>query len=103
MNPVKSEDRLIYFGFLVLIAWLPLPLGSNRPWVRLIVEVWACSLMFLWLIVFMRNKVQITDVFKKTAPVVGLFFYMAYLDIAANYPSSPCMNSQHFTCSIRSP
>ena len=82
MNPVKSEDRFIYFGFLVLIAWLPLPLGSNRPWAEAIVEVWACSLMFLWLIAIMRNKVQTTDVFKKAAPAVGLFFYMVYLDIA---------------------
>ena len=74
MNTVKSEDRLIYIGFLVLIAWLPLPLGSNRPWAEAIVEVWACSLMLLWLIAFIRNKVETTDVFKKAAPVIGLFF-----------------------------
>ena len=74
MNPVKSEDRFIYIGFLVLIAWLPLPLGSNRPWAEAIVEVWAYSLMLLWLIAFMRNKVETTGVFKKAAPVVIVFF-----------------------------
>ncbi|MFT5426247.1 MAG: putative inorganic carbon (HCO3(-)) transporter [Gammaproteobacteria bacterium] len=74
MKPDTSEDRFIYFGFLILIAWLPLPLGSNRPWAEAIVEVWIYSLMLFWLIAFMRNKVEITDVFKKAAPVVSLFF-----------------------------
>jgi len=74
VNPVKSEDRIIYLGFLILIAWLPLPFGSNSPWAETIVEVWTFSLMFLWLIAFMRNKVRTTDVFKKATPVIGLFF-----------------------------
>ena len=73
MNPVKSEDRYIYIGFLILIAWLPLPLGSNRPWAEGIMEIWTFSLMFLWLIAFMRNQVQTSDTYKKAAPVIGLF------------------------------
>ena len=36
-------------------------------------EVWAFSLMFLWLIAFMRNQVQTSDTYKKAAPVIGLF------------------------------
>jgi len=74
VNPDKSHDRFIYFGFLLLIVWLPLPIGSNRLWSEAIVEVWACSLMLLWLIAFMCNKVQTTDVFKMAAPVVALLF-----------------------------
>lgn len=74
MNPDKSHDRFIYFGFLLLIVWLPLPIGSNRLWSEAIVEVWSCSLMLLWLIAFMRDKVKTTDVFKKAAPIIGLFF-----------------------------
>jgi len=73
MNPVKSKDRHIYLGFLILIAWLPLPLGSNRPWAEGIMEIWTFSLMFLWLIAFMRNQVQTSDTYKKAAPVIGLF------------------------------
>ncbi len=103
MRPDKSQDRLIYFGFLTLIAWLPLPFGSNRPWAKSILEVWVCSLMLLWLIAFMRNTVQLTGVFKKATPVVSLFFYMAYLDIAAIYPTPCDLDSPPFTCCIRSP
>ena len=74
MKPDKSHDRFIYFGFLLLIVWLPLPIGSNRLWSEAIIEVWACSLMLLWLMAFMRNRVQTTDVFKMAAPVVVLLF-----------------------------
>ncbi|MFB3090180.1 MAG: O-antigen ligase family protein, partial [Gammaproteobacteria bacterium] len=73
MNPVKSKDRHIYLGFLILIAWLPLPLGSNRPWAEAIMEIWVFTLMFLWLIAFMRYQVQTSDAYKKAAPVIGLF------------------------------
>ena len=73
MNPDKPKDHLIYIGFLVLIAWLPLPLGSNRPWAEAIMEIWAFSLMFLWLIAFMRYQVQTSEPYQKAAPVIGLF------------------------------
>jgi len=73
VNPVKSEDRHIYLGFLVLIAWLPLPLGSNRPWAEAIMEVWTFSLMALWLIAFMRNQVQTSEPYKKAGPIIGMF------------------------------
>ncbi len=74
MNSVKPADHYIYLGFLILIAWLPLPFGSNRPWAEAIMEVWVCSLMLLWLIAFMRNQVTTNGTFKKTTPVVCLFF-----------------------------
>ena len=73
MNPDKAKDHYIYLGFLVLIAWLPLPFGSNRPWAEAIMEVWVCSLMLLWLIAFMRNQVATNGTFKKAMPVVCLF------------------------------
>ncbi len=74
MNLAKSKDLPIYLGFLILIAWLPLPLGSNRPWAEAIMEIWVCSLMLLWLIAFMRNRVWMSDAFKKATPVICLLF-----------------------------
>jgi len=37
-------------------------------------EIWVFTLMFLWLLAFMRNQVTTSDVFKKAAPVICLFF-----------------------------
>jgi len=89
MNPVKSEDRYIYIGFLVLIAWLPLPLGSNRPWAEAIMEIWAFTLMFLWLIAFMRYQVQTSEPYKKAAPVIGLFLLWLVWILLQIIPLSP--------------
>ncbi len=71
-NAFKTHDRLIYIGFLVLIAWLPLPLGSNRPWSWAIMEVWVYVLAILWLIAFLFNKVRITTTFKSAKVVIIL-------------------------------
>ena len=44
----KLETRLFY-AYLVLLVWLPLPLGSNRPWAEMIFEIWIALLSLLWL------------------------------------------------------
>jgi len=31
-QPVSRFDRCLFFAVLVLLVWLPLPLGSNLKW-----------------------------------------------------------------------
>lgn len=50
----KLEARL-FFGLLLLLAWLPLPLGSNRPWAEAILESGAAILSLLWLYGYHRG------------------------------------------------
>jgi len=69
----EPRDKIIYVGFLILIVWLPLPFGSNRPWAWSIMEVWVFLLTALWLLAFMFNKVKLTVSFTKARPVVLLF------------------------------
>ena len=71
----KSNDRFIYIGFLVLIAWMPLPLGSNRPWAWSIMEVWVYVLAVLWLLAFIFNKVKFTSAFLQARPVIFLLCF----------------------------
>ena len=68
-----SHDCFIYIGFLILIAWLPLPMGSNRPWAWSIMEIGAYLLAVFWLTAFVFNQVSITPVFRKSALVIALF------------------------------
>ncbi|TKB44657.1 O-antigen ligase family protein [Thalassotalea mangrovi] len=39
-----------FFLLLLLIFWLPVPLGSNRPWAWAILEIWSFGLVMLWLL-----------------------------------------------------
>lgn len=67
-----ARDKYIYAGFLMLVAWAPLPLGSNRPWAWSLMEIWIYLLAVCWLVLFMRNKAMITPVFRQARPVLLL-------------------------------
>ncbi len=69
----QSPDRWIFYLFLALIVWVPLPFGSNRPWAWSIMEIWIFSLTSVWLIYYIAGKVSFTPVFKKARPVLFLF------------------------------
>lgn len=53
----KFEQRL-FLVFLLLLIWLPLPLGSDRPWAAAIFVVWAGILALAYLIGLRRGSVQ---------------------------------------------
>ena len=44
-----GADRFLFYGLLALLVWLPLPLGSNRPWAMAIMQLWVLVLFALWL------------------------------------------------------
>ncbi len=54
-----TADRLLFRIFLVLIFWLPLPLGSNRPWAWHLLEVIAFALVMAWLVLALRQRVAV--------------------------------------------
>ena len=63
-------DRLVYGGFLLLLAWLPLPLGSNRPWSSALAELWIVALALLWAVQYLRGTVRVSTAFRAAWPVL---------------------------------
>ncbi len=43
-------ERLLFYALLLLIVWLPLPLGSNRPWSAALLAAFAGLLLALYLL-----------------------------------------------------
>jgi putative inorganic carbon (HCO3(-)) transporter len=77
-----SADRGIFIGFLVLMFWLPLPLGSNHPWAWAIMEVWIFGLSLVWLWGFLHGHVRLTSVFYKAKPIlILLILWLIYIGI----------------------
>lgn len=70
----NNHDWYIYIGFLLLIAWLPLPLGSNRPWAWAIMEVWTYLLAICWLTEYMFHRVRRTSSFIAARVVIIILF-----------------------------
>lgn len=75
----KFEDR-IFYALLVLLVWLPLPMGSNRPWAEAIFEVVASLLVWFWLLGYRRNQVEPGAGFRRARWVVYvLLVWLGYL------------------------
>lgn len=79
-SPSHSSDRGIFIGFLILMFWLPLPLGSNRPWAWAIMEIGIFSLFLIWSWGFLRGRFRLTEVFQKAKPIlILLVLWLVYV------------------------
>ncbi len=64
-TPSEISDKWLYVGLLILIVWVPIPLGSTSPWSFGILEIYAFSLLSLWLFLKFGNPSTITDILKQ--------------------------------------
>lgn len=56
-SKTSNADKSVFIAFLCLMAWLPLPLGSNRPWAWHLMEMASFLLCAWWLVLYLRGKV----------------------------------------------
>lgn len=68
---LQFENRLFH-ALLILLVWLPLPWGSNRPWAGAIFEMTIALLAGLWLYGFQRNLVTAGRAFHGARPALWL-------------------------------
>ncbi|AOS97187.1 O-Antigen ligase [Microbulbifer aggregans] len=68
---IQRLERGLFYALLVLLFWLPVPLGSHRPWAWALLEVWAFALLGGWLLVNAYSP-RLQDL-KPFAPLLGLF------------------------------
>lgn len=55
----------LFHGLLALLAWVPLPLGSNRTWSWAIMVIAACLLFMVGLVGYLRGRLQLTEAFRR--------------------------------------
>ncbi len=72
-----ADDKPLFYCFLGLIAWLPLPLASHRPWAWSLMQVAVLLLAIYWCLLWWRNRVSITETSKRAWP--ALLFLGAWL------------------------
>jgi len=63
-------DHALFAGFLVLILWVPIPLGSNRPWSWAVLELWVFALMLGWLVAYVLGKAHTTPALRGAWPAL---------------------------------
>jgi O-antigen ligase len=63
-------DRPLFVLFISLLLWLPLPLGSNRPWAMALFAGLVFGLCLCWSLLLLRQRTRLSRPFRKAWPVL---------------------------------
>lgn len=66
-----ASDNKLFIAFLMFLVWIPLPLGSNRPWAVHLLEILSFGLCIWWLALFIVGKTRMS---KALAHSRGVFW-----------------------------
>lgn len=73
-------SRWIFAAYLALLAWAPIPLGSNRPWSWAVLEAWVVLLAVAWLVGYARGTLSPGPVVRNSrAVLLCLGAWVAYV------------------------
>lgn len=72
-NSAEEADRYLFIGFLLVLFWMPLPVGSNHLWAWSFIQVCVFALAISWLVLFVRGRVSLTPMFRRAWPALLLF------------------------------
>jgi O-antigen ligase len=72
LSRLPALDKFLFYAFIGLLAWLPLPLGSNRAWAWSIMEIWTSLVSLGWMVLYLLGRVQPTPAFRASWPVLTI-------------------------------
>ncbi|RLA46832.1 MAG: O-antigen ligase family protein [Gammaproteobacteria bacterium] len=90
MRHSGPADRVPFIVFTGLLLWLPIPLGSNRPWAAMLSSGIIFVLCIWWSVLFLKKEVSIHRSFRKAWPAItALLMCQCWVFISAITPYSP--------------
>jgi O-antigen ligase len=79
MSVAGPSDRPLFYAVLALLVWVPLPLGSNRPWAMAAMAMWVTLVAALWAAGWLRGSFLPTPALRAARwPLILLAFWLAY-------------------------
>jgi hypothetical protein len=76
----------LFWAFLVLLVWLPIPLGSNRSWAWVIMEVAAFALAAAWTLLWSMGRASVSAPMKCAWPALLLLVLVILLHVLQIVP-----------------
>ncbi|PKF51001.1 O-antigen ligase family protein [Enterovibrio nigricans] len=75
---MASLEKLSFYSLLLLIIWLPIPLGSNRDWAWAIAEIWI-ALQSVTLILVYRGNLPSEPIKRYSCLLFGLALFQVWV------------------------
>jgi O-antigen ligase len=63
-----SFEAILFWLFLALLLWAPIPLGSDRPWAWWPLEIAVFAILAAWLVAWAIDAVKVPDVMRAAWP-----------------------------------
>ena len=70
---MEKQYKVQFYCFLTLIFWVPIPLGSNRPWAWSIIEIVAFALLAFHLLLSVKNNENFSKKLHHYKPLLLMF------------------------------
>ncbi|MBU2895071.1 O-antigen ligase family protein [Colwellia sp. D2M02] len=87
-NSIKNINVLLFNCFLLLIFWLPIPLGSNRAWAWGIIEVAAFLMLATYLLLAIKTNENVVNALKPYKLLI-VSFLLVQLWVVIQYTPLP--------------
>lgn len=98
-----DSDRWIFYGFLAVLVWAPLPFASNTPWLSSLLGLSIFVLAFWWLVENIRGKVNVSTASKLSLlPITLLLLWLCLLifQLIFSTTTSPFISSDFLLRSV---
>jgi putative inorganic carbon (hco3(-)) transporter len=82
-------ERALFWGLLALLVWLPIPLGSNRPWAWGLLEVVAYLLFGAWTLLWALGRAKVAQPLRRAWPVFVLLGLVIGVHVLQIVPMPP--------------
>lgn len=74
-----SPEKTLFWALVALLVWVPVPLGSNRPWAWSLLEVVVLTLSASWLVLWAFGRTTVSQALRAAWPACLLLgIWLAY-------------------------
>lgn len=102
-NKAFDLERFLFWAWVLLLCWIPVPLGSVEPWAWTVMQVGVFAILSVWCVAFAMGKAQVSEAFAQArwflwlsvAWLVYLVIYLVPLPLEVIAALSPQTADMH--------
>jgi O-antigen ligase len=84
-----EAEKLLFWALLAFLVWVPFPLGSNRPWAWMVLEVYVFAMLALWALLWAFGRAEVSEPVKRAWPAWILLLAWLALQALHVTPMAP--------------